>query len=502
MFKKILIANRGEIAVRIMRTCRELGIQTVAVFSDPDRKNPFVYHADEAYPLHGITSQETYLDWKKIIKIARASGAQAIHPGYGFLSENAEFARAVQEAGLVFIGPPPEAIRLMGDKTAARKLMIAHGVPTVPGTEEAVSDPSEALNIAKEVGFPVLIKAAAGGGGKGMRLVQKADRFAEAMESAAREAKAAFGNPAVYIEKYLEEPRHIEFQILADTQGNVIHLGERECSIQRRHQKIVEESPSALLDDKMRRQMGQAAVQAARACGYVGAGTIEFLVDKHRHFYFLEMNTRLQVEHPVTEMVTGLDLVEEQIRIAAGELLSRTENLEQFWGHAVECRIYAENPENNFAPSPGKILFLKPADGPGIREDSGVTQGNEISLYYDPMISKLIAWGRDRRHAIRRMLRALREYEILGIHTTIPFLIRVMEHPAFQQGKFTTHFIDEHGDRLFMHDPATEEIAAFSAVLDQLEEQARIRAVGVTDGKTAAVSNWKIIHRKQAMRAK
>jgi len=504
MFKKILIANRGEIAVRIMRTCREMGINSVAIFSEIDRKSPFVYHADEAYPLGGITSQESYLNWTKILEIAKQSGAQAIHPGYGFLSENADFAEAVQQAGLTFIGPPAQAIRLMGSKTAARKLMAGHNVPTVPGTADAIDDVTTARSIAREIGYPILIKASAGGGGKGMRLVSGDEEFVEAMESAAREAKAAFGDASVYIEKFVEEPRHIEFQVLADAQGNVIHLGERECSIQRRHQKVVEESPSSLLDETLRREMGQAAIRATQACGYRGAGTIEFLVDKHRHFYFLEMNTRLQVEHPVTEMVSGLDLVAEQIKIAAGEPMTQTESLQSFWGHAVECRIYAENPENNFAPSPGKILFLKAADGPGIREDSGVTQGSEISLYYDPMISKLVAWGRDREQAIQRMLRALREYEILGIHSTIPFLIRVLEHPAFRSGKFTTKFIEEYGEELFQTGRETAEIAAFSAVLNKIEEQERTKlssAITMNGNGQLPESKWKTIHRKQALRS-
>ncbi len=501
MFRKILIANRGEIAVRIMRTCREMGIQSVAVFSKIDRKSPFVYHADEAYPLGGITSQESYLQWNKILDIAARCGADAIHPGYGFLSENAEFAEAVEKAGFTFIGPSPEAIRLMGNKTAARKLMIAHHVPTVPGTEDAVRDIATAQKIAAEIGYPVLIKAAAGGGGKGMRLVEKDEEFKEAVEGAAREASAAFGDASVYIEKFVEEPRHIEFQILSDGQGKTIHLGERECSIQRRHQKVVEESPSALLDDALRKAMGQAAVRAAEACGYKGAGTIEFLVDKHRKFYFLEMNTRLQVEHPVTEMVTGLDLVEEQITIAAGHGMSRQKNISKFWGHAVECRLYAENPDNNFSPSPGTIAFLKAADGPGIREDSGVTQGSEISLYYDPMISKLIAWGSDRQQAIRRMMRALQEYEISGIHTTIPFLIKVMGHQAFQQGRFTTKFIEEYGDDLFTVDEATAETAAFISAVDFLEEKKRISVKAPDNGSDTAFK-WKNLHRKNALRSR
>ena len=500
MFKKILIANRGEIALRVIRTCREMGIASVAVYSDIDRESPFVYHADEAYALGGATSQESYLRGDKIIEIARKSGAEAIHPGYGFLSENADFAEAVHQAGLTFIGPTAEAIRLMGNKTVARKRMISHGVPTVPGTEDAIRDKAAARLIAREVGYPILIKAAAGGGGKGMRLVESEEQFDEAMESAAREAQAAFGNAAVYIEKFVEEPRHIEFQILADAEGKTIHLGERECSIQRRHQKVIEESPSSLLDEDLRKRMGEAAVKAAQACGYRNAGTIEFLVDKHRNFYFLEMNTRLQVEHPVTEMVTGLDLVCEQIKIAAGDPMTLDTNVESFWGHAIECRIYAENPANNFAPSPGKILFLRPADGPGIREDSGVTQGSEISLYYDPMISKLVAWGNNRDHAIRRMLRALREYELLGVHTIIPFLIRVLEHPKFREGKFTTKFIEEYGEQLFRSDDHLAEVAHFAALLESLNEKNRLTIPANGRGSNGKPLVWKTVHRKQALR--
>ena len=500
MFKKILIANRGEIAVRVLRTCIEMGIETVAVYSEIDRKSPFVYMADEAWALGGTTSQESYLNWQKILKIAKESGAEAIHPGYGFLSENADFAEAVQKAGLTFIGPAPQAIRLMGDKTEARKLMQSHKVPTVPGTTDAISDVDEARKVALKTGYPILIKASAGGGGKGMRLVESDAGFTEAMEGAAREAQAAFGDARVYIEKFVEEPRHIEFQILADQHGNVIHLGERECSIQRRHQKIVEESPSSLLDEALRRKMGEAAVNAAKACDYRGAGTIEFLVDKNRDFYFLEMNTRLQVEHPVTELVSGLDLVEEQIRIASGERLSRQTNLESFWGHALECRLYAENPANNFAPSPGTIIFLKAADGPGIREDSGVTLGSEISLYYDPMISKLIAWGKDRGQAVERMIRALQEYEISGIHTTIPFLVKVLQHPQFRSGHFTTKFIEEHGEELFTHRDDILQVAGFAAVLDKIQQKDNIQ-IPKDSASNGNASQWKIINRKKALRS-
>ncbi|KAA3617147.1 MAG: acetyl-CoA carboxylase biotin carboxylase subunit [Calditrichaeota bacterium] len=498
MFKKILIANRGEIALRVIRTCNEMGIKSVAVYSDVDRKSPFVYSAYEAYALGGKTSQESYLQWQKILDIAKNCGAEAIHPGYGFMSENAEFAEAVEKAGMVFIGPKAESIRTMGNKTAARTLMIANKVPTVPGTEDAITDSSEAQKVARKIGYPVLVKAAAGGGGKGMRLVEKDEDFIEAVEGAAREAKAAFNDDAVYIEKFVEEPRHIEFQILADKHGNVVHLGERECSIQRRHQKVIEEAPSSLLDDDLRKKMGEAAINTAKACNYQNAGTIEFLVDKNRNFYFLEMNTRLQVEHPVTEMVNGLDLVEEQIHIAAGEKLRIKQSSLKFWGHAFECRLYAEDPDNNWAPSPGVIEFLNPADGPGIREDSGVTMGSEISLYYDPMISKLCAWGQDRKQAMERMKRALREYQIGGIKTSIPFLIRVFEHPKFQSGDFTTKFIEEYTDSLFSEPQEFSEIAALAAILGQMEEKKKV-TLNTPNSGSSKKSNWKTVHRRNAL---
>ncbi|MBD3223999.1 MAG: acetyl-CoA carboxylase biotin carboxylase subunit [Caldithrix sp.] len=498
MFKKVLVANRGEIALRIIRTLKEMHITSVAVYSDIDRTSPFVYHADEAYSLNGNTSEDTYLNQKKILQIAKTSSAEAIHPGYGFLSENADFANLVRAKGLVFIGPSAEAIRKMGNKTEARKLMQANGVPTVPGTEEAIKNKKKARLVAQEVGYPILIKAAAGGGGKGMRLILDESEFDEGIEGAAREAKAAFGDGSIYIEKFVEEPRHIEFQILADKKGSIIHLGERECSIQRRHQKIIEESPSVVLNADLRKKMGEAAINAARACGYENAGTIEFLVDKYKQFYFLEMNTRLQVEHPVTEMVTGLDLVQKQIEIASGQHLDNEESLNNFWGHAIECRIYAENPEQNFAPSPGKIINLKPADGPGIREDSGVVQNNEISLYYDPMISKLIAWGQSRDKAIDRMLRALQEYEISGIYTTIPFLKSVLQHKQFKEGRFTTQFIDQHSRQLFKEDPILAQIASLAATLSLSDQNKRFIEAS-QNSKQNKCDQWKHIHRKQNM---
>ncbi len=496
MIKKILIANRGEIALRIIRTCKDMGIGTVAVYSDIDRKSPHVLFADEAYPLGGVTSAESYLRGDKIIEIARAHQVDAIHPGYGFLAENADFARQVEQSGIIFIGPPPEAIELMGSKTAARALMAKHGVPTIPGTKEAVRSEEEALKAAGKIGYPVLLKAAAGGGGKGMRLVHSKDELPMALQSAAREAQSSFGDDSIYIEKYLEQPRHIEFQILADNHGNIIHLGERECSIQRRHQKIIEEAPSVVLDETLRNKMGQAAIQAARACGYRNAGTIEFMLDKHHNFYFLEMNTRLQVEHPVTEMVTGLDLVEWQISVANGEKIDALTSAEKFWGHAIECRLYAEDVENNFTPSPGTITHLQPAMGPGIREDSGVMQGNEISLYYDPMISKFIVWGQNRQQAIRRMIRALREYQISGIKTNIPFLLKVMEHPDFVKGNLSTTFIDDHKDELFKTSDSENEVIALTALLIHLQKQkkAAVPAMPQTNHHPAP-SQWKMMGR-------
>ncbi|MFQ5751824.1 MAG: acetyl-CoA carboxylase biotin carboxylase subunit, partial [bacterium] len=442
LFKKVLIANRGEIAVRIIRACRELGIATVAVYSEVDRLALHVRMADEGFYIGPAPSKESYLDQDKLIEVARNAGVDAIHPGYGFLAENPEFAERITAAGLIFIGPTPAAMRLMGDKTAARQCMRQASVPIVPGTEEPLKDTNGAVEIAKELGYPVLLKAAAGGGGKGMRVVKKDQEMASAFRAANSEAESAFGDGRIYIEKYLEAPRHIEFQILADNHGNVVHLGERECSIQRRHQKVIEEAPSCILDEKLRAKMGAAAVKAAEACGYQNAGTIEFMVDKNRNFYFLEMNTRLQVEHPVTEMITGMDLVKEQIRIAAGESLKYHQNDIQFNGHAIESRIYAEDPANNFLPSTGRISFLSPPTGPGVRDDNGYYAGSEVTPYYDPLMAKLITWGQNRTEAIARMKRALKEYQIFGIETTIPFCSLVMDHKKFVSGEFDTHFIE------------------------------------------------------------
>lgn len=442
MFKKILIANRGEIAVRVIRACRELGITSVAVFSDVDRAALHVSHADEAYPIGPAAARESYLNIPKILEVARQSGAEAIHPGYGFLSENAGFARACKDAGIKFIGPPASAMELMGSKTRARQAMQAARVPFVPGSAKGLSLP-EAKELAAKIGYPVMIKAAAGGGGKGMRLVRSVSELQSSFETAQSEALRSFNDAEVYLEKYIQNPRHVEIQVLADEYGNTVYLGERECSVQRRHQKVIEEAPSAIVDDDMRARMGAVAVQAAKSAGYSNAGTIEFLVDSERNFYFLEMNTRLQVEHPVTELVTGLDLVHLQFRIAAGEKLPFRQEDVRLRGHALECRIYAEDPDDNFFPSPGQITRLLRPSGPGIREDSGVYEGWTVPLDYDPMLSKLIAYAPDRQSAIARMRRALDEYFVGGIKSNVPLFRRILENPDFAAARIDTGFLDQ-----------------------------------------------------------
>ena len=442
MFKKILIANRGEIACRIIRACREMQIAAVAVYSDADKDALHVRMADEAYHIGPAPSPESYLRGDKIIEAAKRSGSEAIHPGYGFLSENAAFVREVNASGLTFIGPPPEAMEAMGGKMSARKIATAAGVPVVPGTTEPLRSFDEAKETAAEVGYPVMLKASAGGGGKGMRLVASGAELASALEAAQSEARSSFGDDAVYIEKAIVRPRHIEIQVFSDTHGNHVHLGERECSIQRRHQKVIEECPSPINSAELREAMGACAVMVATAVNYVGAGTVEFLVsDLDRSFYFLEMNTRLQVEHPVTELVTGIDLVREQINVAAGEPLSFAQADVRMNGHAIECRVYAEDPENNFLPSPGRITRLRVPQGPGVRDDGGVYEGSEVSIFYDPMISKFAAYGKDRDEAIGRMLRALAEYEIGGIKTTLPFFREVIRDEDFVAGRIDTGFI-------------------------------------------------------------
>jgi acetyl-CoA carboxylase biotin carboxylase subunit len=502
MIKKVLIANRGEIAVRIIRACREMGVKTVAIFSEIDRRSLHVRLADEAYLVGPAPATQSYLNMDRIMRVAKKSGAEAIHPGYGFFAENYDFVKRVESEGLIFIGPPAEAVKLLGDKVAARKTMRNSGVPIVPGTEVEIGSDDQGTSIAEEVGFPILIKAVGGGGGKGMRIVREKGELKSALRAASSEAKSAFADPRIYIEKYLERPRHVEIQVLADKFGNVIHLGERECSIQRRHQKVVEESPSPVVDEKMRKAMGEAAVTAAKASGYVNAGTIEFLVDPDRNFYFLESNTRLQVEHPVTEMVTGVDLAKEQIRIASGEKLSYRQEDIQWRGSAIECRIYAEDPENNFLPSTGVVHSYWEPSGPGIRVDSGLYEGAEVSLFYDPLISKLLTWGESREEAIDRMKRALSEYRILGVATTILFHLRVMENEKFRKGEIHTHFIEEEFEKQKRSEAADGDelhraIAVFSALLDY-EEKKRVKPV-LSEAKSKE-SPWKIEGRKMGLR--
>jgi len=442
--KKILIANRGEIALRVMRTCREMGIQTVAVYSDADRNAAFVRYADQAVHIGAAPSKESYLVIPKIIAAAQQTGAEGIHPGYGFLSENAEFAEAVEKAGLIFIGPRPHAIRVMGSKLAAKEAAQKYNIPLVPGTASAITDVEEAKQIATKIGFPILIKASAGGGGKGMRLVENLADFDEQMQRAVSEATSAFGDGSVFIEKFVTCPRHIEIQVLADTHGNIVYLFERECSIQRRHQKVVEEAPSVLLTPEIRAAMGKCAVDIARSCDYVGAGTVEFLMDKDKNFYFLEMNTRLQVEHPVTEMITGLDLVKQQILVARGEKLSFQQSDLEIRGYAIELRVYAEDAANNFLPSIGTLSTYQIPKGSGVRVDDGYDEGAEIPIYYDPMIAKLVAYGQNREEAIQKLLRAISDYKIYGVETTLPFGEYVLNHPLFVSGNFDTNFVKEH----------------------------------------------------------
>jgi len=492
LFQKILIANRGEIAVRVERACREMGVRTVAVYSDIDRHALHVRFADEAYRIGPPPAAESYLLLERVLEVAKESGAEAIHPGYGFLAENPLFAERCEQEGVKLIGPTAHAMRTMGSKTVARKTVQAAGVPVVPGTVDPIATEEEVFRVAGEIGFPVMLKATAGGGGKGLRLVRGEGDLRSALRMARSEAKSAFSDDSVYLEKYIENPRHIEIQILGDRHGNYVHLCERECSIQRRHQKVIEESPSVLITPEIRAAMGKVAIDAARAVDYEGAGTVEFLVDPDRNFYFLEMNTRLQVEHPITEMVTGVDIVKEQIRIAAGLPLSiRQEEVRQE-GHAIECRIYAEDPDRNFMPCPGLITSLRTPGGPGVRDDSGVFEGFEIPIFYDPIISKLVAWGKTREEAIARMKRALREYVVTGVKTTIPFHIRVMNNRNFLEGSFDTNFIDQ----VFFREeeqrtlPETGAALATAAVHLFLEE--RVRAVARRTGESDEPgSMWK-----------
>lgn len=491
--KKVLVANRGEIAIRVMRTCRELDIETVAIYSEADRTSLHVRYAHEAYYVGKAPSSESYLNIDKILEVAKKCNADAIHPGYGFLSENAEFARRCKQEGIIFIGPSPEVIIQMGDKIQAREAMTTAGIPVVPGTDGEIKSEEEALDTIKTIGLPVMIKASAGGGGKGMRLVKNEEDIVSSVRAARSEAKAAFGDDAVYIEKYITSPHHIEFQILADQHGNTVHLFERECSVQRRHQKMIEETPSPLMTEKLRNEMGNAAVEAARAVNYVGAGTIEFLVDNNLNYYFLEMNTRLQVEHPITERVTGIDLVKQQIFVAEGSILQiKQENLKQK-GHAIECRVYAEDPDNNFMPSAGKVYKISAPLGLGVRTDGYVYEGYEIPIYYDPMISKLIVWGNTRNEAIARMRRALYEYKITGVKTSIKMLERVMNNENFIGGNYDTHFIENNKEQLMGRPEADapEDIVIIAAFIDYLD---KIGSVNTNQKEfVPAQSRWKKI---------
>jgi acetyl-CoA carboxylase biotin carboxylase subunit len=497
MIQKVLIANRGEIAVRIMRSCREMGIKSIGVFSEADRTAMHVRYADEAYYIGKAASSESYLNQDKIFEVARAAGADAIHPGYGFLSENASFSDRCKKEGIEFIGPDSSAIDAMGDKITARKKMMAAGVPVVPGTTEPIADEQKAVETIMEIGLPVMIKASAGGGGKGMRLVKKEEDIKSAIRSARSEARDAFGNDSVYIEKYITSPHHIEFQILADKHGNAVHLFERECSVQRRHQKVVEETPSPLLNPEIREEMGQHAVRAAKAVNYHGAGTVEFVMGDDLNYYFLEMNTRLQVEHPITERVVGIDLVKEQINIANGEILSvKQEELTQK-GHAIECRIYAEDPDNNFMPSPGLIKHIAQPYGLGVRVDGYAYEGYEIPMDYDPMISKLITWGKTRDEAVKRMSRALFEYKITGVKTSIKFLEKVMEHPEFVSGNYNTHFIDNNIQDLVTGDDCDgdcEDVAIITAFVDYMR---KIDAIQPKKNGGQVTNNWKAYGRQR-----
>ena len=500
MFKKILIANRGEIAVRVIRACRELGIATVAVYSAADRGALHVRMADEAFAIGPAPSRESYLSIEKIIDAAKRSRAHAIHPGYGFLAENSSFAKACSDAAMTFIGPSAESIALMGSKIAARRAVAQYGVESVPGTLDPIRSDEEARRIGTSVGYPIMIKASGGGGGKGLRFVAHETELESALRNTRSEALSAFGDDSIYIEKFVEKPRHVEIQVLADRHGNAIYLGERECTIQRRHQKVIEECPSPIVDLKLRAEMGEAALKVVRAANYYNAGTVEFLVDAHRRFYFLEMNTRLQVEHPVTEMVTGLDLVKLQIRIAAGEELGMRQNDVLMRGAAIECRIYAEDPENNFFPSPGTIVRLRKPSGPGVRDDGGVYEGWTVPIEYDPLISKLVTWGGTREEAIARMRRALAEYHIEGIKSNIGFFLEILRAPDFQKGDFDTGFIDRFmktvdRDR---QQPSLRERALAALAATVFHSQ---HAADAGEPERQADSPWKLDGRRRGLRS-
>jgi len=490
--KKILVANRGEIALRIMRTCREMGIKTVAVYSEADRNSPHVKYADEAVCIGPAPSAQSYLRGEKIIEVCRQLGVDGIHPGYGFLSENAEFARMVKKAGITFIGPSPEAMEIMGSKLGAKAAVKKYDIPLVPGTEHAIASLDEALKVGREIGFPILIKASAGGGGKGMRVVEKEDEFEENLKRAISEAESAFGDGSVFLEKYLKVSKHIEIQVLCDTHGNDLYLFERECSIQRRHQKVIEEAPSAVLTPETRKEMGRHAVNVARSCGYTGAGTVEFIY-AGGEYYFLEMNTRLQVEHPVTEMITGIDLVREQINIARGEKLSFAQEDLKINGHAIEVRVYAEDPKNNFLPDIGKLKTYRPPQGPGIRVDDGFSEGMDIPIYYDPMIAKMIVHAGTREAAIAKCIRAIDEYSVIGVETTLDFCRFVLDHEEFRNGNFATNFVSKYFTPEAMNpSPSAEnsEIAALLASMLMEEKTAGSPAPIATP--SSSVSGWRI----------
>ncbi|MCX7880324.1 MAG: acetyl-CoA carboxylase biotin carboxylase subunit [Ignavibacteria bacterium] len=495
MFKRILVANRGEIAVRIIRAAHELGIQTVAIYHKVDKSAAYVSYSDYAYEIFSVQPKAAYLDIQQIIDVAKKSGAEAIHPGYGFLSERAPFSQACLDAGIKFIGPKPYSIDAMGSKTRARELMEKAGVPIVPGTKQPIENLDSAFEIARKIGYPILLKASAGGGGKGMRKVFREDDFKENFESAQREALKSFGDGSIYIEKFLENPKHIEIQVIGDEYGNYVHLGERDCSIQRRHQKVIEEAPSTVLDEELRQKMGNVAISAARAVEYFNAGTVEFLFDKNKNFYFLEMNTRLQVEHPVTEFITGFDIVKEQINIASGKPLSFRQEDVVFRGHSIECRINAEDPFNNFLPDTGRIEFLREPTGKGVRLDSGIEQGSEVTIHFDPIIAKLITYGRTRSEAISIMLRALNDFKIIGIKTGIPFLSSVLTHPRFLEGDYDTGFLENDFDFSVLHKKDEEilnELAIISTYIHN-EEKSSYTNLNASNTSTSIGKNkWKI----------
>ena len=484
---KILVANRGEIALRIMKTCKRLGIGTVAVFSEADQSAPFVKYADQSILIGPAPSAESYLKQDVIIDVAKKLDVDAIHPGYGFLSENASFAKKVSDAGIIFIGPSGESIEVMGDKLSAKKAVTAYNIPMVPGLNEEVTDVAKAKKVANEIGYPILIKAAAGGGGKGMRVVKSDAEFEDQMKRAVSEAQNAFGNGAVFIEKYITEPRHIEIQILADMHGNVVHLFERDCSVQRRHQKVIEEAPSAVLSDKIRNEMGKAACDVARSCDYYGAGTVEFIYENDS-FYFLEMNTRLQVEHPVTELITGLDLVEEQIKIAQGEQLHFTQEELNITGHAIEIRVYAEDPCNDFLPDIGKVEVYNRPKGEGVRVDDALEEGMDIPIYYDPMISKLIVHASTREKAIKLMLDAIDDYDIVGVKTTLPFCSYALNHDSFRSGNYDTRFVSLYFNDPSIIDPNKETLEAALASISVLEQKDKINSFFLPSKST----NWTV----------